>query len=116
MKEGQPDAGGSAIPAVIYAAKSTEDRHGSIEDQLRDCRQMADREGWEVIAEFRDEAKSAYKGNRGDGLARAREAAAKAGAVLVVQHSSRFARGDAVQAQHLIEIVLWARRAGVTLR
>ena len=45
--------------AVIYAAKSTEDKHGSIETQFDDCRTMAEREGWEVVGEFRDEAFSA---------------------------------------------------------
>jgi hypothetical protein len=29
------------IPCIIYAAKSTEDRRGSIPDQLRDCRTAA---------------------------------------------------------------------------
>jgi DNA invertase Pin-like site-specific DNA recombinase len=31
-------------------------------------------------------------------------------------HSDRFARGDGVQAAHLVQLVLWAREAGVTLR
>lgn len=30
-------------PAVIYAAKSTEDKHGSIPTQFQDCRQLAAR-------------------------------------------------------------------------
>jgi len=84
---------------------------------------MATREGWRIDSawEFQDEAKSAYHGNRGDGLASARTLAAALAAehgqaILVVQHSSRFARGDAVQAQHLAEVFLWALRAGVQLR
>jgi DNA invertase Pin-like site-specific DNA recombinase len=82
---------------------------------------MAQREGWPVAGEFKDEAKSGYHGNRGDGLSQAQELAAALAAehgdaVLLVQHSSRFARGDAVQAQHLVEVWLWALRAGVTLR
>ena len=44
------------IPAVIYAAKSTEDKHGSIPTQLADCRTMAEREGWTIVGEFSDEA------------------------------------------------------------
>ncbi len=36
-------------PAVIYAAKSTEDKHGSIPTQIEDCRALAAREGWEVV-------------------------------------------------------------------
>jgi len=58
------------------AAKSTADKHNSIPGQLADCRKMAEREGWTVVGEFSDEAKSAYHGNRGDGLARAKQVAA----------------------------------------
>ena len=47
---------------VIYAAKSTEDKRGSIADQLKDCREFAEREGWEIVGEFTDENKSAYHG------------------------------------------------------
>ena len=69
--------------------------------------------------EFSDEGFSAYKGNRGPGLASARQKAASiAPAVLVVQHSDRLARGagDAPgAAEHLAEIVFWARRHNVEL-
>ena len=58
-------------PVVIYAAKSTEDKHGSIPTQLDDCRALAKREDWHVVGEFSDEGFSAYKGNRGPDLARA---------------------------------------------
>jgi len=34
------------MDAVIYAAKSTEDKKGSIGRQLAQCREMAAREGW----------------------------------------------------------------------
>src|SRR5436190_13374970 len=106
--------------AVIYAAKSTEDRHGSIPTQLEDCQAMAAREDWEVVGEFRDEGFSAYTGNRGPGLAAAREAAAThAPCVLVAQHSDRFARGAGDKpgaAEHLGEVMFWARRHEVELR
>ena len=49
-----------SVPAVLYAAKSTEDRHGSIPDQLARTRALADREGWAVHGEFQDESFSAY--------------------------------------------------------
>src|SRR4051812_18777182 len=102
------------VHAVIYAAKSTEDKHGSIPTQLDDCRAMAKREGWEIVAEFTDEGFSAYSGNRGPGLVRARQmAAGHAPAILVVQHSDRLSRGagDAPgAAEHLGEILFWARR------
>ena len=60
---------------------------------------------------------SAWKGDRGPQLAAAMERAEQlAPAVILVQHSDRLARGDALQAQHLVEVVLWAVKAGVTIR
>src|SRR5437899_11738825 len=113
-----------STPAVLYAAKSTEDKHGSIGTQLEDCRAKATQQGWEIVGEYRDEGFSAYKGNRGPGLAAARERAAEAAegasaAVLIVQHSDRLGRGagDAPgPAEHLAQIMVWARRHGVPLR
>ena len=108
------------VKAVVYSAKSSEDRHGSIPSQIADCRRAAEAEGREIVAEYSDEAKSAYRGNRGPELARAREhaeelAAGGEGAELWVQHSDRLARGDGDQAQHLVELVLWSRKVGVRL-
>jgi site-specific DNA recombinase len=104
-------------PAVLYAAKSTEDKRGSIPTQLADCRELAEREGWEVVDVFQDEAASAYSGNRGPGLAAARELAERlAPSVLVVQHSDRLARGDGRTADHLADLYSWAVKADVTIR
>jgi DNA invertase Pin-like site-specific DNA recombinase len=105
----------------LYAAKSTEDKHGSIPTQLDDCRAMAEREDWTIVGEHKDEAKSAYHGDRGPGLASAREQAVRVaaegdGCILVAQHSDRFARGDGLQAQHLAELWFAVRREGVELR
>lgn len=112
-------------PVVIYAAKSTEDKHGSIQTQLEDCRTVAAREGWDTSpeCEFFDEAKSAYHGNRGQGLADAKELAVALAAehstcILLAQESDRFARGagdgpDA--ADHLAELFFSLRRQGVVL-
>jgi DNA invertase Pin-like site-specific DNA recombinase len=105
---------------VLYAAKSTEDKHGSIPDQLADGRKLAAENGYEVVAEFTDEAMSAYHGDRGPGLAAAladceRLAAEHGTCTLIVQHSDRLARGDAKQARHLIEIVVWALKHDVEL-
>jgi DNA invertase Pin-like site-specific DNA recombinase len=102
--------------AIVYAAKSTEDVHGSIPTQLDDCRAIAEREGLEVVGEYSDEAFSAYRGNRGPGLERAMAEAERLGAALIVQHSDRLARGDGARSRHLVELVLWARKAKVTLR
>jgi site-specific DNA recombinase len=113
------------VKAIIYAAKSTEDRHKSIPTQLEDCRELAETEGWEVAGEFSDEGFSAYSGNRGPNLERAKQAAAEAAAksgepcALVAQHSDRFARGagDAPgAADSLTEIWHAMRRQNVHLR
>ncbi len=111
-------------PAVLYAAKSTKDPRRSIPRQIEDCKVMADREGWEVVGEFQDEGFSAYSGNRGPGLERAKAFAARAATehgecILVAQHSDRISRGagDAPDAaDHLVEVVAWLTRHGVTLR
>lgn len=106
--------------AILYAAKSTEDKKGSLRDQLADGRKLAQRRGLEVVREHQDESASAYHGDRGPGLAQAMEECERLSAehgfcALIVQHSDRLARGDAKQARHLIEIVLWALKADVEL-
>ena len=109
-------------PVVIYAAKSTEDRKGSIPTQIAECREAVEREGDRtIVGEFSDEGKSAFSGNRGDGLAaaklRATEAANEHGeAELWVAHTDRLARGDGVAADHLGEIFFAMRKASVRLR
>ncbi len=104
------------IPAVLYAAKSTKDKKGSIPDQLKDGRAEAKGRKMPVAAEFHDEDKSAYHGNRGDGLLKAMaECERLAPCALIVQRSDRLARGDVVKAQHLSEVVVWAIKHDVTL-
>jgi DNA invertase Pin-like site-specific DNA recombinase len=115
-------------PCVIYAAKSTQDKHLSIPDQIRDCEKKAEEEGWEVVAvgpRFTDENFSAYSGNRGPGLVRSQEAAAAVAAergvpcMLVAQHSDRFARGAGDKpgaSDSLVEVWTRARRSDVHLR
>jgi|GEM_PF-1188789 len=111
--------------AILYAAKSTEDKHDSIPTQLEDARAKAEQEGWEVYDEDSDEGFSAYSGNRGPGLERAKRKAADAArlsgrtAMLVAQHSDRIARGagDKPGAAHsLVEIWHAMRRQDVHLR
>jgi DNA invertase Pin-like site-specific DNA recombinase len=112
-------------PAVIYAAKSTADRHRSIDTQLQDGRDMATENGWQLVGEYNDEGFSAYSGNRGTGLAQAEAHAARAAAehgttcMLIAQAHDRFARGagDAPGApQSLGEIWHRMRRLDVHLR
>ena len=111
----------SASVAVIYAAKSTKDDRGSIPTQLTDGRAAAEADGREVVAEFSDEAASAFKANRGEGLAQAKEralalAAEERAVEISVQHSDRLARGDGIEADHLAEVWFALRRHGVRLR
>jgi DNA invertase Pin-like site-specific DNA recombinase len=101
--------------AVLYAAKSTQDVRGSIDTQLGDCHDLAEREGFEVVAEYSDEAASAYSGDRGSGLAEAMAECERIGATLVVQHSDRLARGDGRRAKHLVEYALWALKHDLTI-
>jgi DNA invertase Pin-like site-specific DNA recombinase len=112
-------------PAVLYAAKSTQDKHKSIPKQLEDGRKKAAEEGWEILDEFRDEGFSAYSGNRGPGLKAATALAESAAAersetcMLVTQHSDRFARGAGDRpgaSDSLVEIWSRMRRVNVHLR
>lgn len=113
-----------SCPAVLYAAKSTEDKHGSIPDQLVKTRRLAEAEDWSIADQFKDEGFSAFSGNRGPGLEEAKalaiELAAEHGeCLLVALHSDRIARGagDAPgAADHLVEVVAHLRRHGVRLR
>jgi hypothetical protein len=110
------------IRCVTYAAKSTEDIRGSIPDQLRDCREALDRTGERLlVAEYSDEAASAYHGDRGEGLADAMYAAELLArefqtVELWAQHSDCLARGDGRTARHAVEIALWALKRGIRVR
>ena len=112
------------IPAVLYAAKSTQDKHRSIPTQLDDGRAMAAEHGWTACAEHSDEGFSAYSGNRGDGFAQAKARAVElarehGSCMLVAQAADRFARGSGDKpgaADALIEIWHAMRRQGVELR
>jgi hypothetical protein len=110
------------IACVIYAAKSTEDRRGSIPGQISECRAAIDAEpGRSIVGEYTDEAFSAFRRNRGPGLAEAMQhtedlAEERGTAELWVQHSDRVARGDGRSARHTVEIALWALKRDVKVR
>lgn len=72
------------------------------------------------MAEYKDEAFSAFRGNRGPGLAEAmlhaEDLASEQGtAELWVQHSDRLARGDGYSARHTVEVALWALKRDVKI-
>jgi site-specific DNA recombinase len=109
------------VRAILYAAKSTKDKRGSIPTQLEDGRSMAAREGWEIAGEYADEDESGWRGDRGPQLAAAIAHAERLRhdgreVVLVVQHSDRLARGDGRTARHLGELYFWALKAAVEIR
>jgi DNA invertase Pin-like site-specific DNA recombinase len=110
------------VPCVIYAAKSTEDRRGSIPDQLRECHEAIERaDGRYFVADYVDEAVSGYRRSRGAGLAEAMEHAEDLArenelCELWAQHSDRLARGDGRSARHTVEIALWALKRDVRVR
>jgi predicted transcriptional regulator len=110
------------IACVVYAAKSTEDRRGSIPAQLAECRTAIDGDGRRLLAaEYSDEAVSGYRRDRGpglaDALAHAEDLAVERGvAELWAQHSDRLARGDGRSARHTVELALWALKRDVRIR
>jgi DNA invertase Pin-like site-specific DNA recombinase len=121
LSDREADHAGLYVPAVIYAAKSTDDPRGSIHTQTADCERLCAGDGLTVAGTYSDEAKSAYHGSRGPGLVQAREhaealAAEHGTCAIVVQHTDRLARGDGVVAEHLVGLLLWARKAGVCIR
>jgi hypothetical protein len=113
---------GAGVGCVVYAAKSTEDRRGSIAEQLRECREAIDGDPRRLfVAAYSDEAVSGYRRDRGpglaDALAHAEDLAAERGvAELWAQHSDRLARGDGRSARHTVELALWALKRDVRIR
>jgi site-specific DNA recombinase len=111
-----------AIQCVVYAAKSTEDKRGSIPDQLKECREAIERDpDRRIVCEYTDEAFSAFTENPGPGLLEAMQRVgdlARGGGVaeLWAQHSDRLARGDGKSARHAVEIALWALKRDVRVR
>jgi DNA invertase Pin-like site-specific DNA recombinase len=112
----------AGIPCVIYGAKSTEDRRGSIPEPLRECREAIDADPLRrFVADYSDEKFSAYRGSRGpdlvDAMEHAEELAREQGeAELWALHSDRLARGDGRSARHAVEIALWALKRSVRVR
>jgi DNA invertase Pin-like site-specific DNA recombinase len=84
------------MKAALYARYSTAgQREASIEDQLRECREFAQRQGFNVVDEFHDAAMSGNESNR-PGYQRMLEAARKKRFGVIVAHElSRLSRNEA---------------------
>ena len=91
--------------AAIYARYSTDKQsESSIDDQLRECRKLAERNEFSVVAEFSDKALSGGTANRPD--YQSLLVAARAGQfdVIIAEDTSRLWRNLAEQAPRLAEL------------
>lgn len=84
------------MKAALYARYSTAgQREASIEDQLRECREFAERQGFKVVEEFHDAAMSGNESSR-PGYQRMLDAARKKRFGVIVAHElSRISRNEA---------------------
>lgn len=88
--------------AAIYARYSSDNQRAtSIEDQTRNCRHMAEREGWIIAASFADAAISGSDANRPQYQAMLEAAKRNQFDVLLVDDLSRFARDSVEQEQSI---------------
>jgi len=84
------------VKAALYARYSTAgQREASIEDQLRECRDFAQRQGFTVVAEFSDAAMSGNESNRPDYQRMLAAARKKRFDVIVAHELSRLSRNEA---------------------
>lgn len=81
------------IPAVIYARFSSENqRQESIEGQIRECRIFADRNGFDVIAEYTDSALTGRTDQRPGFQRMVKDAEKRQFRMVIVWKLDRFAR------------------------
>ena len=81
------------IPAVIYARYSSESqRQESIEGQLRECREYAERNGYEIVAEYTDQALTGRTDRRPGFQQMIKDAERKNFSTVIVWKLDRFAR------------------------
>jgi len=90
------------IRAAFYGRYSSDmQRAASIDDQLRNCRQRAEAEGWIITAEYADRGISGSDANRPEYRAMLEAADRRDFDVLLVDDLSRFAR-DSVEQERAI--------------
>ena len=81
------------INAVIYARYSSDSqRDASIDGQIRICRDYAAREGYTIIGEYIDKAKSARNANRDDFQKMIADSGKRLFDVVLVYKLDRFSR------------------------
>lgn len=91
--------------AAIYARYSTSmQSEASIPDQFRECRKLADRHGFEVIAEFSDAAISGGTANRPGYQSMLEAARNREFDAIIAEDTSRLWRNLAEQAPRLAEL------------
>ncbi len=92
--------------AVIYARYSTDNqREESIEGQLRECREYADKNGITIIGEYIDRALSAKTDNRPNFQKMIRDSYRKVFDIVLVWKIDRFARNryDSAHYKHILK-------------
>jgi len=102
----------SVIPAVIYARVSSElqaVQGGGLEDQVRACCDLCEREGWEVRATYRDEGISGATENR-PAFQQALQAV-PSGGILVVDRYDRLSR----DARYRLQLADELARRGIAI-
>jgi site-specific DNA recombinase len=86
---------GESMKATLYARVSTnEQRKESIDDQLRECRELCRRHGFHVVAEFCDRARSGSEASRPGYQQLLRTARRREGDVIVAHELSRLWRSE----------------------
>jgi DNA invertase Pin-like site-specific DNA recombinase len=91
-----------SLLARVSKADQAEDEHKSLDAQLRQMRERATREGWQIVHEYRVPGESAYTANlEKRRIVASAIAAAEAGEfeILVIHESSRIARNALVDRQ-----------------
>ena len=97
--------------AAFYGRYSSDmQKETSIDDQLRNCRRYIDREGWELVKQYKDKAMSGASSARPDYQRMLEDAKAKMFDVLVLDDLSRLSR-DSVETQQVIKrLKFWGLR------
>ena len=96
---------------ATYARYSSDrQREASIEDQFRNCVRLCERDNWDIVARYSDEAISGSRIDRPSYQAMLAAAKAKGFDVLVVDDLSRLSRDDVEMKQLIRRFRFWGLR------